>query len=131
MNQIVLSGRITRDPARRETPSGIAVTNFSIAVARPGTKKEDRVSDFFDCVVWRGGADVVAKYFKKGDGITVTGHVQTREWTDKDGNKRTDKEVVVSEFEFPLARKQQDQTAQDEAPAKEGYVPANDEPLPF
>lgn len=133
MNQVTLSGRIVRDPVRRETQTGIAVCNFTIAVMRPGTKKEDRISDFIDCVIWRGGADAVSKYFHKGDGITVSGHIQNREWTDKDGNKRTGTEIMVNEFEFPLARKAQEQNAQEPAPEQakpETYVEA-DEPLPF
>lgn len=131
MNQATLSGRIVRDPVRRETQTGIAVCNFTIAVARPGTKKEDHLSDFIDCVIWRGGADAVVKYFHKGDGITVTGHIQNREWTDKDGNKRTGTEIMVSEFEFPLTRKTQEQTAQEPASEQPVAVPADDEPLPF
>lgn len=130
MNKWYGTGRLTRDPVRRETTSGIAVCNFSIAVMRPGTKREDHISDFFDCVAWRGGADLIYNHFHKGDGIVLSGHLQGREWTDKDGNKRTGTEIQVDDIEFPMSRKQTaDQPVQK--PAETPVQVDSDEPLPF
>lgn len=132
MNYTIMTARIASDPVRRETPSGIAVCNFRIAVNRPNTTKENRVSDFFDCVAWRHNADFVEKFFHKGDGITLAGNFQNKEWTDKEGNKRNGCEFQVNDIEFPLTRRTNgtaDAKPETEKPA--GYVEADNEPLPF
>lgn len=128
MNDARFTGRLTKDPVKRETTTGIAVCNFTIAVQRPGTKREDRISDYIDCVVWRGGAEVIEKYYHKGDGIIVSGHMQNRQWTDKDGNQRSGMELVVEDFEFPMSKRTDGQQTQKPADAP---APVDDEPLPF
>ena len=96
LNHIVLMGRLTRDPELRRTGSGVAVASFSLAVDRDyaaqGAEKE---TDFVDIVAWRNTAEFVSKYFTKGRMAVVSGRLQIRNWTDKEGNKRRSAEVVA------------------------------------
>ena len=140
MNKIFLSGRMTKDPEMRKTQSGIDVCNFSIAVEKPGTRKDDQLPpDFFDCVVWGGKegpgrAGVISKYFHKGDGITVEGSMQSNKYTDKQGNNRIGWSVRVEDFEFPMAKRTtENATAANTAQnTPSGTVEVSgDEPLPF
>ena len=101
MNSVVLIGRLTADPELKHTQNGNAVTGFSIAVDRPYQKSgEERQADFIDIVAWRGTAEFICKYFKKGRKIAVQGAIQTRSYTDKDGNKRKAFEVLAEKVEF-------------------------------
>ena len=96
MNNVVLIGRLTADPELKHTQNDNAVTGFSIAVDRPYQKSgEERQADFIDIVAWRGTAEFICKYFKKGRKIAVQGAIQTRSYTDKDGNKRKAFEVLA------------------------------------
>lgn len=106
MNQVVLMGRLTRDPELRHTQSGIAVASFSLAVDRR-TKSEsgERQADFIDIVAWRNTAEFVSKYFTKGQMAAVTGSLQLRDWTDKDGNKRRTAEVIADNIYFTESKK--------------------------
>lgn len=100
LNHITIMGRLTRDPELRRTGSGIAVTSFTVAVDRDykaGTEKE---VDFIDCVAWRQTGEFVAKYFTKGRMAVVSGKLQIRGWTDKDGNKRRTAEVIAENVYF-------------------------------
>ena len=101
LNQIVLMGRLTRDPELRRTGSGVAVASFTLAVDRDfaaqGAEKE---TDFVDIVAWRNTAEFVSRFFTKGRMAVVTGRLQIRNWTDKEGNKRTAYEVVVDNAFF-------------------------------
>lgn len=101
LNQITIMGRLTRDPEYRATPSGLSVVNFSVAVDRdfPGQSGE-KETDFIDCVAWRKTAEFVTKYFFKGSPIVVSGRLQIRSWTDKEGNKRRTAEVLVNNAYF-------------------------------
>ena len=101
LNHIVIMGRLTRDPEYRATGSGLSVTNFSVAVDRdfPGQSGE-KETDFIDCVAWRKTAEFVTKYFTKGSLIVVSGRLQIRGWTDKDGNKRRTAEIVADSVYF-------------------------------
>ena len=107
MNHIVIMGRLTNDPERRETPSGVPVTKFTLAVNRPYASKEDgeRKADFIPVVAWRGTADFVAKYFVKGQMAAVTGRLQIRDWTDKENNKRKTAEVIADHVYFTESKK--------------------------
>jgi len=107
MNQIVIMGRLTRDPELRHTPNGVAVASFSLAVDRGYTPKDggDRQTDFIDVVAWRNTAEFVSKYFVKGQMAAVTGRLQIRDWTDKDGNKRRSAEVVADNIYFTESKK--------------------------
>jgi len=100
MNQIVLVGRLTRDPELRHTPTGTPVASFSVAVDRRYSKDAERKTDFIDCVAWRSNGEFVAKYFTKGKLIGVVGRLETRDWTDKEGNKRRSFEVNCDSIEF-------------------------------
>jgi len=115
-------GRLTRDPERRETQSGIPVTSFSLAVDRPFSSKEggEKQTDFIDVVAWRGTADFVAKYFAKGQMAAVTGRLQISDWTDKDNNKRKKAEVVADHVYFTESKKSKESSAGPSNP-KEDY----------
>lgn len=96
-NKVIIGGRLTKDIEIKQTPSGVAVTQFSVAVNRRG---KDAQTDFLDCVAWRQTAEFIGKYFRKGSSICVVGNLQKREWRDKDGNKRYATEVIVDEAMF-------------------------------
>ena len=102
LNHIVIMGRLTRDPELRRTGSGIAVASFSLAVDRDYSPKDggERETDFIDCVAWRQTGEFVSKYFTKGSMIVVSGRLQIRNWTDKEGNKRRSAEVVADNCYF-------------------------------
>jgi len=102
LNHIVIMGRLTRDPELRRTGSGVAVTSFTVAVDRDFGKTEsgERETDFIDCVAWRQTGEFVSKYFAKGRMAVVSGRLQIRNWTDKDGNKRRTAEVVADNVYF-------------------------------
>ena len=107
LNHIVIMGRLTRDPELRRTGSGIAVTSFTVAVDRDFAPKDgsERETDFIDCVAWRSTGEFVSKYFTKGSMIVVSGRLQIRGWTDKDGNKRRSAEVVADNLYFGDSRR--------------------------
>lgn len=101
MNKVILVGNLTRDPELSETPSGVAVCKFSIAVNRPHANSDgERQTDFFNIVVWRGQGENAAKYLKKGSKVGIVGSLQNRSYEDKDGVKRSVTEVIASEVEF-------------------------------
>lgn len=101
LNVAVLMGRLVADPELRQTPSGLSVTTFRIAVDRNHAKTgQERQADFIDIVAWRQTAEFVCKYFRKGSMIAVQGSIQTRSYEDKNGNKRTAFEVVADNVSF-------------------------------
>ena len=102
LNHITIMGRLTRDPELRRTGSGIAVASFSLAVDRDYSPRDggERETDFIDCVAWRQTGEFVSKYFTKGRMAVVSGRLQIRSWTDKDGNKRRTAEVVADNVYF-------------------------------
>lgn len=102
LNHIVLMGRLTRDPELRHTGSGIAVASFTLAVDHDYQSKDsgERGVDFIDIVAWRNTAEFVSKYFAKGRMAVVSGRLQIRNWTDKEGNKRRSAEVVADNVYF-------------------------------
>ena len=110
LNHIVIMGRLTRDPELRRTGSGIAVASFSLAVDRDFSPKDggDRECDFIDCVAWRQTGEFVSKYFTKGRMAVVSGRLQIRSWTDKDGNKRRTAEVVADNVYFGDSKRDND-----------------------
>ena len=107
MNHIVIMGRLTSDPERRETPAGVPVTKFTLAVDRGYTPKDggERKADFIPVVAWRGTADFVAKYFAKGQMAAVSGRLEVREWTDKENNRRWTTEVIADNVYFTESKK--------------------------
>ncbi len=102
LNHITIMGRLTRDPELRRTGSGIAVASFTVAVDRDFGKNEngEKETDFIDCVAWRQTGEFVSKYFTKGRMAVVSGRLQIRSWTDKDGNKRRTAEIVADNVYF-------------------------------
>ena len=100
-NKVILIGNLVADPELKQTQSGIAVTSFSIAVSRKFTRdSSQQQTDFFNIVCWRSTAEFVTKYFSKGKSILVCGSLQTRTWTDQQGQKRYITEVVADEVSF-------------------------------
>ena len=102
LNHIVIMGRLTRDPELRRTGSGIAAASFTLAVDRDFAPKDggERETDFIDCVAWRQTGEFVSKYFAKGRMAVVSGRLQIRNWTDKDGGKRRSAEVIAGSVYF-------------------------------
>ena len=110
LNHITIMGRLTRDPELRRTGSGIAVASFTVAVDRDfgGRDGGEKETDFIDCVAWRQTGEFVSKYFTKGRMIVVSGRLQIRTWTDKDGNKRRTAEVVADNCYFGDSKRDSD-----------------------
>lgn len=106
MNNIVLLGRLTKDADIRSTQSGKVVASFTLAVDRPYTQNGKREADFIACQIWGKSAEVLGKSVHKGQRILLEGRLQIRQYTDKNGNKRTAAEVVAERFEF-IERKEQ------------------------
>lgn len=104
LNKIVLCGRLTADPEFKQTPNGVAVCSFSLAINRRVQKDKPQETDFINCVAWRGTAEFISKYFKKGSSLCVTGSIQVRSWTDNNDQKRYATEVVVDEAMFVDSR---------------------------
>lgn len=106
LNKVVLAGHLTATPELRQTPNGVSVTSFSIAINRrfsknaEGAQNQNSNVDFINIVAWRSQADFITRYFKKGSAICVTGSLQSRSWTDQQGAKRYSTEVVVDEAYF-------------------------------
>lgn len=103
MNSVKLSGRLTRDPELKQTPAGVPVASFSLAVDRKFNREE---ADFIPITAWRKTAEFVAKYFHKGQRVIISeGRIRVTPYTDRDGNKRTRFEVVADEVEFGESRR--------------------------
>ena len=116
MNKVFLIGNLTRDPELTETPSGVAVCRFAIAVNRNYTSNDgERQTDFFNCTAWRGQAETIARYTKKGNKVAVTGSIQLRNYEDNQGVKRTAVDIIVQDVEF-LTPKSEGGEFDDEAP---------------
>lgn len=129
-NKVILMGRLTADPELRRTGSGKAVTSFNIAVDRQTKEKQ---TDFPDIVAWEGTAEFVARNFYKGKEILLEGDLQTRTYTDKEGNKRKVTEVVAREIRF-VGKKEDAQQPQQQPQNNAGdyaMLDEDDEQLPF
>jgi single-strand DNA-binding protein len=100
LNKVILIGHMTADPELKQSTSGVSVCSFSIGVSRRYTKGEQQQTDFITIVAWRQQAEFVSKYFNKGQAICVCGSLQTRKWTDNNGNKRYATEVIADEVSF-------------------------------
>ena len=102
LNRIIIMGRLARDPELRRTQTGTPVASFRLAVDRDFKDKStgERSTDWIDVVAWRATAEFVSRYFTKGRMAVVEGRLQMRDWTDKDGNKRTTAEVVAENVYF-------------------------------
>ena len=113
LNHIDLMGRLVRDPELRHTGNGTAVASFTIAVDRDFSDKQtgEKETDFIDIVAWRSTAEFVSKYFTKGRMAVVSGRLQMRKWTDKDGNRRTSAEVIAENAYFADSKKEGETSA--------------------
>ena len=101
MNKVILMGRLTRDVEMRQTPNGVSLARFSIAVNRRFAGKDaQQQADFINCVAWRQTGEFIARYFQKGSMIAVVGSIQSRSWDGNDGKKQYATEVVVDEAYF-------------------------------
>ena len=132
LNVVSLQGRLVRDPELKNTQSGTPYSSFTIAVDRGYVKHgEERKADFIDIVAWRGTAEFVSKWFKKGSMIVLSGSVQTRNYEDKNGNKRKAVEIIANEVSFGGDKKSSN-TADATADSNE-FTPIdeNSEDLPF
>jgi single-strand DNA-binding protein len=120
LNHICIAGRMTRDPELRRTGSGTPVASFTLAVDRDFGKNEngEKETDFIDCVAWRQTGEFVSKYFTKGRMAVVSGRLQIRGWTDKDGNKRRTAEIVADNVYFGDSK----QTVSDNTVATGSYA---------
>lgn len=137
MNKVVLTGNIVREPDYRSTQDGTNVCSFTVAVSRRFKDKSGtRPTDFINCVAWRNTAEFIHNYFFKGSPIGIVGEVQTRSYTDKNGNTRHITEVIVNEAEFN-GRKAKDESPQEEKPIQEVFPELaefgtiTDDDLPF
>ena len=132
LNRIVIMGRLTRDPELRRTGSGIAVASFTVAVDRDFSSKDggEKETDFIDCVAWRQTGEFVSKYFTKGRMAVVSGRLQIRSWTDKDGNKRKTAEIVAENVYFGDSKSDtQNQNSAYTGFVKSENVPGNFAPI--
>lgn len=106
LNKVILIGNLTANPELKQTPNGVSVTSFSIGVSRKYTKQgEQPQTDFLNIVAWRGTAEFITKYFRKGNSICICGSIQTRNYTAQDGRKCYITEIVAEEANF-VERKQ-------------------------
>ena len=126
-NKVILVGRLTSAPELRRTQNGTAVTSFRLAVDRQTQEKQ---TDFLDIVAWRGSAEFAARNFGKGQEILVEGKLQTRKWTDKDGNNRVAVEVLADNFSF-VGSKRAEQDAEPEEEERITELDDDGEELPF
>lgn len=134
LNKIFIMGRLARDPELRHTQNGTPVASFRLAVDRDYKDKAtgERVTDWIDVVAWRQTGEFVSRYFSKGRMAVVEGRLQMRDWTDKEGNKRTSAEVVADNVYFGDSKRDGDgysgiQAQSGYAPASGGY-PAQPDP---
>ncbi len=117
MNKVTLTGRITAKPELRHTGSNVPYTRFSIAVNRTfNNANGERETDFFNVIAWRRSAENVCQYLDKGSLVGVEGRLQSGNYTDKDGNKRTSVDVVADNVEFLESKGQRQQTATQDSP---------------
>jgi len=117
-------GRICNDLELKQTQSGLSVTSFRIACDRSYCKAgEERQTDWIDCTAWRTTAEFICKYFGKGQLIAVQGELQTRSYTDRDGNKRKVTEVVVSQAHFAESKKESNNSTYQSKPREQEEKP--------
>ena len=138
LNSICLMGRLTADPELKSTQSGVSVCSFRIAVDRTYQPKgQEKQTDFINIVTWRGTAEFVSRYFRKGQLVAVQGSIQTSQYTDRDGNKRTAFDVVADNVFFAEKKAESGETKQgagyDHSPDIQGDFEEiiGDESLPF
>ena len=127
LNKVVIMGRLTRDPEVRKVNNDVSVCSFSVACDRDIVSKgsNERETDFFDVTAWRSTADFVGKYFAKGRMIVVVGRLQKRNYTDKDGNKRSVVDIIAENVYFGDSKKDADYTGNTAAASYGNNAPAD------
>ncbi len=140
MNKVFLIGNLTRDPELRETPSGVAMCRFAIAVQRPYSSSDgERQTDFFECTAWRGLGETISRFTKKGNKVAVSGSIQLRNYEDNQGTKRTAVDIIVQDCEFLTPKSTNDsfdnvsESPRASAPRKKATLQAmdDDSDIPF
>ncbi len=140
MNKVFLIGNLTRDPELRETPSGVAMCRFAIAVQRPYSSQDgERQTDFFECTAWRGLGETISRFTKKGNKVAVSGSIQLRNYEDNQGMKRTAVDIIVQDCEFLTPKSASDsldgvsESPRSSAPKKKATLQAmdDDSDIPF
>ena len=138
MNKVCLIGRITKDPEIRYTTNNIAVATFSLAINRTYKNANGEYdADFINCIAFRNTADLLGKYVHKGDQLGIEGHIQTRNYDDKDGKKVYVTEVVVDSLDFLQNKREEKNEPVVETPVTDPYkdfgeaIEISDDDLPF
>ena len=132
LNNVVLMGRIAADLELKTTPAGVSVMTFPIAVEKNFANSDGkRDSNFFQVVAWRGNAEFISKFFKKGDTIAIMGELSSRDWTDKEGKKRREIEVVASAAYFTAPKSTSSEERATPRAPKEVAKRAAEAELPF
>ena len=137
LNHITAAGRLTKDPELRRTQNGVAVASFTIACDRDiKDASGNKQTDFIDCVAWRNTAEFVHKYFTRGRIAVVSGRLQIREWTDNNGNKRRNAEILAESVYFGDSKREVENTEKNETKEAEQTVDFDqveivDDELPF
>lgn len=129
LNKVTLVGRLTADPELKQTPSGVPVCTFTLAVNRRYVPKNEdgspaqQQADFISCVAWRNQAEFLSRYFRKGSSVCITGAIQTRSWTDQSNQKRYATEVVADEVMFVDSKAESTSGAGAESTGRSSAVP--------
>lgn len=132
MNKVILIGNLTRDPELTETPSGVPVCRFAIAVSRDYADSQgNRETDFFNITTWRGKAETCGKYLKKGNKVAVCGSLQNRSYEDKDGIKRTVTDIIASDVEFLTPKQSEEESVVSVKRDRPQMEEIDDNQLPF
>lgn len=132
INKVILGGRLTADVELKQTPSGVAVCSFSIAVNRKTAKDQAQKADYIECQAWRQTAEFITRYFRKGSSICIVGSIQKRSWKDKNGENRYATEVVVDEALFVDSKGETEQAPSFSAPKEPQFEElSTGEDLPF
>lgn len=116
-NKVIIGGRLTADPELHTTPTGVSVVTFTIAVNRRFTKGEESSADFFTVTAWRQTAEFISKYFRKASSICIVGHLQTKNWSDQEGNKHYSVEIEAEEASFVDAKNEAPEAVRQAASA--------------
>lgn len=127
MNKVILSGNLTRDPELTETSSGVSVCRFSIAVNR--RVEGEQKADFYNITAWRGLAETISRYLRKGNKLLVIGNIELGEYEDRDGNKRTSINIVAQDVEFLTPKSQQTEDSTKKKPTLQLFD--DDSDIPF
>lgn len=130
LNKAIIAGRLVASPELKQTPNGIYVTSFTVAVNRPTIKGEESKADFINVVAWRQTAEFVCKHFEKGAALCIAGSIQTRSWQDQSGAKRYATEVIADEVRFVESKNSVQTAAAYDDGAQMTEISQDDE-LPF